>query len=231
MTFPPKAAGEPPVLIADDDPAFRAFVAQLMERLSLPVVQLATGADALRIARGDRPALVMLDIRLPDVSGFEVCHELRDEFGENLPIILVSGEKTDDLDRAAGLLLGADDYLVKPVNATLLTAQVRRLVRRARATDDCALGIPPRPRPVTAREQEVLELLADGNDRAAIARRLVISPRTVGSHIEHLLSKLGVHSQAQAVAAAYREGLIGPVSRDAGPASYGRRGASAPESA
>ena len=62
----------------------------------------------------------------------------------------------------------------------------------------------------TPREQEVLALLADGHDPAAIASRLVISPRTVASHIQHLLSKLGVHSQAQAVAVAYREGLVDP---------------------
>ena len=196
-----------PVLIADADASFSTLVARWLERFSMQAVAVTTGADAVRAVRRNRPALVLLDVHLPDVSGFELCHELRDEFGENLPIILVSGEKTDYHDRVAGLLLGADEYLVKPVDSTMFIAQVRRLVRRALATEDSVDGAPAQRR-FTAREREILGLLADGNDRAEIARRLVISPRTVGSHVQHLLSKLGVHSQAQAVALAYREGLI-----------------------
>ena len=175
--------------------------------MSQPVVLVTTGREAMASARKERPALVVLDVGLPDVSGFKVCRELREQLGEGLPIILVSGEKTDDHDRAAGILLGADDYFVKPLDTTLFMARVRRLIGRAAAVAEAADS---GDRRFTPREQEILALLADGHDRAAIARSLVISPRTVGSHIQHLLSKLGVHSQAQAVAAAYREGLIGP---------------------
>ena len=178
--------------------------------MSLPVVLATTGAEALRSALESRPALVVLDVGLADVSGFELCTELRDRLGQQLPIILVSGQKTDDLDRAAGLLLGADDYFVKPLDTTLFMARVRRLVARATVAAETTDGAPRR---FTPREQEILALLADGQDRAAIARALVISPRTVGSHIQNLLSKLDVHSQAQAVAAAYREGLIAPPRR------------------
>ena len=177
--------------------------------MSLPVVLATTGGEALAAARERRPALVVLDVGLPDVSGFEVCRELRDQLGDALPIILVSGVKTDDHDRVAGLLLGADDYFVKPLDTTLFMARVRRLVARVAAAAEAVDGAPRR---FTPREQEVLLLLADGHDRAAIARALFISPRTVGSHIQHLLTKLGVHSQAQVVAAAYREGLIPPAS-------------------
>ena len=220
-----------PVLIADADASFRTLVARWLERLSMQAVAVTTGADAMRAVRRSRPALVLLDVHLPDVSGFELCRELRDEFGENLPIILVSGEKTDDHDRIAGLLLGADEYLVKPVDSTLFIAQVRRLVRRALATEDSVDDAAAQGR-FTAREREILGLLADGNDRAEIARRLVISPRTVGSHVQHLLSKLGVHSQAQAVAMAYRDGLIErPAAGDAARSSLPPGSASAAGSA
>jgi DNA-binding NarL/FixJ family response regulator len=171
--------------------------------MSLPVVLATTGAEALAVARERRPALVVLDVGLPDVSGFEVCRELRDQLGDHLPIILVSGVKTDEHDRVAGLLLGADDYFAKPLDTTLFKARVRRLVGRVAAAGEAASD---GSRRFTPREQEVLRLLAGGHDRAAIARVLFISPRTVGSHIQHLLTKLGVHSQAQVVAAAYREG-------------------------
>jgi DNA-binding NarL/FixJ family response regulator len=199
-----------PVVVADADPSFRAFVAELVQRMSLSVVLATTGGEALRSALETRPVLVVLDVGLADVSGYELCTELRDRLGQELPIILVSGQKTDDLDRAAGMLLGADDYFVKPLDTTLFMARVRRLVARATAAAETA---DDGPRRFTPREQEILALLADGQDRAAIARALVISPRTVGSQIQHLLSKLGVHSQAQAVAAAYREGLIAPPRR------------------
>jgi DNA-binding NarL/FixJ family response regulator len=209
VTEPKNAGLTAPVVVADGDASFCAFVSELVQRMSLPVVLATTGREAMAAARESRPALVVLDIGLPDVSGFEVCRELRDQLGEALPIILVSGEKTDDHDRAAGLLLGADDYFGKPLDPTLFMARVRRLVVRAAAAEPADDGAPGGRR-FTPREQEVLVLLADGHDRAAIARTLVISPRTVGSHIQQLLTKLGVHSQAQAVAAAYRQGLIRP---------------------
>jgi DNA-binding response OmpR family regulator len=106
--------------------------------MSLPVVLATTGAEALAVARERRPALVVLDVGLPDVSGFEVCRELRDQLGDHLPIILVSGVKTDEHDRVAGLLLGADDYFAKPLDTTLFKARVRRLVGRVAAAGEAA---------------------------------------------------------------------------------------------
>lgn len=208
MTKELKALNSAPVLIADGDAACHAVLADLLERLSLPVVWETTGAEALSSARRLTPALVVVDVGLPDLSGYEVCRELREELGDELPVILMSAEKTDEHDRVAGLLLGADDYLVKPVDPTMFIARVRRLVARGVAAVDAGAGTSQSDRRFTPREHEILLLLAKGHDRAAIARILVISPRTVGSHIEHLLRKLGVHSQAQAVAAAYRDGHL-----------------------
>src|SRR5262249_31647709 len=130
-----------------------------------------------------------------------------DEFGEELPIILVSEERVDPLDRAVGLLIGADDYLVKPVDADEFLARVRRLVTRLRPRRNGS-GALASEFGLTKRELEVLHLLAEGSRPSEIATRLVISEKTVASHIQRTLVKLGVHSRAQAVALAYQEGLI-----------------------
>lgn len=208
------------ILVVDDDPAFRRFVAVTLERIGLTAVEAADGVEAMRVAVAERPELVVLDVRLPDLSGLEVCRQVREVLGDHLPVMLVSGEKRDDLDRSAGLLLGADDYLVKPFDPSLFIARVRRLLAQ-QATGAGANGRVTVARGVTPREREVLVLLAQGDGRAEIARKLVISPRTVGSHIQRLLGKFGVHSQTQVVAAAYREGLIDP--QGAGRAVPGRR--------
>ena len=202
-----------PVLVVDDEPGFRRFVATLLERVPLPVIEASNGAEATEAARRVRPRLVVVDVRLPDVSGLEVCRQLREMLGVELPVILVSGEKVDDLDRSAGLLLGADDYLVKPIEPTHFIGRVRRLVSSAPKNGHASVANGAGALRVTPREREVLELVAAGLGRSEIATRLVISPRTVGSHIQHMLRKLDVHSQAQLVAAAYRNGLIEPTSR------------------
>jgi DNA-binding NarL/FixJ family response regulator len=114
-----------------------------------------------------------------------------------------SGERTKSFDRAAGLLIGADDYLIKPFAPDELVARVQRLLGRVQAP------APPRGLSrLTKRELEVLGLLADGMSQVDIAHSLVISQKTVGTHIEHILSKLGVKSRAQAVALAYRDRLL-----------------------
>jgi DNA-binding NarL/FixJ family response regulator len=115
-----------------------------------------------------------------------------------MPVVFVSGRRTHPADRVAGLMIGADDYLVKPVHPDELLVRVRHLVDRVPA------GSVARAR-LTLREQEVLELLSDGLHQAEIAARLVITPRTVAKHVEHILRKLGVHTRAQAVAVALRD--------------------------
>ena len=144
----------------------------------------------------------MLDVCLPMIFGYEVCRALRCSYGDRLPILFISGMRTESFDRVAGLLIGGDDYLVKPFAPDELVARVGALLRRSGAHPDT------RRTDLTAREHEVLALLADGLEHHEIAERLIISPKTVGTHIEHVLGKLGVHSRAQAVAVAYREGLI-----------------------
>jgi two-component system nitrate/nitrite response regulator NarL len=149
---------------------------------------------------------VLLEVSLPDVGGFELCRQLRDQFGDELPIVFVSGERTAPLDRAAGLLMGGDDYLVKPCDLNELLARVRRPMARSRHHPR-ENGQSAPDHGLTERELEVLQRLADGLQPGEIARDLFISPKTVASHLQRVLAKLGVHSRAEAVALAYREGL------------------------
>jgi DNA-binding NarL/FixJ family response regulator len=163
-----------------------------------------------------RPGLVVLDVRLPGISGYEVLRQLQESVGDDLPVILVSGERMDNEDVVAGLLLGADDYVVKPFHPDELLARIRRSLKRNRIAAATGNGAPSPLVGLTTREAEVLGLLADGFTQAEIAARLVVSPRTVGTHIQHILSKLDVHNRAQAVALALRSGLrAGGVASDA----------------
>jgi len=189
-----------PVLVVDDDAAARLLACEVLSADGLETSEAATGSAALAAASVCMPAAVVLDVKLPDLSGWEVCSRLRTRWGRELPIVFVSGVATDSHDRVAGLLLGGDDFLVKPYAPDELLVRVRGLLRRAAS---------PQPHAdLTPREFEVLRLLAAGLGAAAIAERLVLSPRTVRTYAERILGKLEVHSRAQAVALAYREGLI-----------------------
>jgi DNA-binding NarL/FixJ family response regulator len=201
-----------PILIVDKDSGTRALLAHLFKRAGFVASEAATGEDAIAAARQKRPGLVLLEVCLPDVSGYEVAHELRDEFGDDLPIIFVSGERTEPLDRAAGMLIGGDDYIVKPFDPDELLARSRRLIFRSRRART-SWSPTPLDDALTIRELEVLQLFAEGMRPKQIARQLVISPKTVSSHTQHVLAKLGAHSRAEAIAIAYREGLVKPLTR------------------
>jgi DNA-binding NarL/FixJ family response regulator len=186
------------VLVVDGDPKSRATVSEALHRAGYPTQPAGTGEEALEAAGRDRPALVVMETHLPGTSGYEIARELRERYGEDLPIIFVSAARTDETDRVAGLLLGADDYLAKPIRFDHLLARVRRLVARSAPV---AGAVASR---LTPREQEVLGLLAQGLEQDDIANRLFITPKTVAKHIERILSKLGVRSRAQAIVLALR---------------------------
>ena len=197
-----------PVLVVDDDDGCRALVVSLLQqRIGCTVYEAASGDEALDVAEVVRPALVILDVNLPRVTGYEVCHELRASFGNGIAIMFLSGKRAEALDRVGGLLIGADDYVVKPFEPDELVSRARALLRRA--TSSPLVRSPDLPAAtLTSREREVLELLAQGLDQDQIASALVISSKTVATHIQRTLAKLGVHSRAQAVAHAHREGLL-----------------------
>ena len=198
----------PPILIADGDPKCRTQLAALLRRIGYAVEAAETGTEALELAARLRPGVVVLDVGLPEISGYEVCRELRESFGTEIGVIFLSRERTTPADRVAGLLVGADDYIVKPFDDDELLARVRAAVRRIPATRPNGGAKPEMGASLTAREREVLELLAGGLNQTEIAAKLYISPKTVGGHIQRVLTKLGVHSRAQAVALAHEQGLV-----------------------
>lgn len=201
------------VLVVDDDVACLDLMASLLREAGFAVHTVGSGEAALSAVGGEPPLAVVLDIELGGMSGYEVCHRLREQFGETLPVVFVSGKRTEAIDRVAGLLIGANDYVPKPFSPDELVARVRRLVAHARATNSAA---PTRAngsaaeQVLTEREREVLTLLADGLDQEQVAEELVISSSTVATHIQRILAKLGVRSRAQAIVIAYRDGLTRP---------------------
>jgi DNA-binding NarL/FixJ family response regulator len=168
---------------------------QTLESAGYATRGTSSGEKALRLLTDQRPTAAVIEVLVPGICGYELCRLIRERHGRDVPVFLTSARRTEPADRAAALLLGADDLLAKPVRSDELLARVGRAV--------------PSPAPagaarLTRREREVMELLAEGLSEEAIAGRLVIAPRTVAKHVEHILGKLGVHSRAQAVAVALR---------------------------
>jgi DNA-binding NarL/FixJ family response regulator len=189
-----------PVLVVDDDPAVLELMELALSDAGHATCCASSGEEAFAALADEAISAAVLDVNLPDRSGYEVCREIRRLYGPGLPIVFVSGERREAYDRIGGLLLGADDYLVKPFDPRELVARLDLLLRRARAAQG--------DRPLTRRELEVLTLLAEGLAQVEIAHRLEITSKTVATHIERILGKLGVRSRAQAVAMAYRETLV-----------------------
>jgi len=196
------------ILVVEDDPSFREHVRMVLESAGYSVVEAGDGEEALRLVNEREPSLVMLDVHLPGFSGYEICRSLREAHGERIGIIFLTGSKTESLDQAAGLGLGADDYVLKPFEPDELVARVRAVLRRVEPVASESSASARGGFHLTPRELEILRLLADGLTQDQIAERLVIAPKTVATHIERILGKLGVQSRAQAVAMAFREALV-----------------------
>ena len=116
------------ILIVEDEPTLLATLRYNLEREGYAVATAADGESALTVARSERPQLIVLDVMLPKLDGFEVCRILRRETA--VPIIMLTA-KTDEVDKVVGLELGADDYVTKPFSMRELLARVRALLRRA----------------------------------------------------------------------------------------------------
>jgi DNA-binding NarL/FixJ family response regulator len=126
-----------------------------------------------------------------------------------LPVVFLSGTRVGPLDRIAGLLIGADDYVVKPFEPDELLARVRSLLRRHSGTNGGDSKAHSLMDGLTPRERQVLDLLAAGHSQDEIAGELFITPKTVATHIQRVLGKLGVHNRAQAVTLALGYGRNG----------------------
>jgi DNA-binding NarL/FixJ family response regulator len=206
-------------LVVDDDRLSRELVVELLNRAGFECTTAKKGDEALMAARAEPPWLVITEVRLPDISGYELCRELRDEFGEELAIVFLSADRTEPIDRGAGLLLGADDYMAKPFDSSELLARVRRLAQRLGIDEarpaERKVAVGSLTASLTSRERETLILLAQGRKAREIAAELSIGEKTVASHLQRVLEKLGVHSRAQAVSIAYQDGLVGNLTASA----------------
>ncbi len=189
-------ATAPDILLVEDEPSLRLVTRLACENAGFRVREAATGADALRLAGLQRPDLVLLDLMLPDMDGYDVCRALRRQ-DETLPVIMVSA-RSEEVDKVIGLELGADDYLTKPFGTRELIARIRAHLRKARPPAQAVPAPPPVPagtvragpieirpaarevavagRPVTLTRTEfdILTLLAR-NAGAALTREQIIA--------------------------------------------------------
>src|SRR5436305_12897426 len=102
------------VVVVDDDPVVCELVASTLAEHGFLTRRASDGRATLSLVARGTPDVVLLDVRLPDISGYQLCRRLRDDFGDSIGVILISGERRESMDRVAGLLLGADHYMVKP---------------------------------------------------------------------------------------------------------------------
>lgn len=205
------------VVLADDHPLFRAGVRTLLERASgiEVVAEASDGAEALERVREHNPDVLLLDMEMPEMTGVEVARRLR-AMGEEARILVLSAY--DDDEYVAELLqCGAAGYLTKDEVPERIVATVRNVARgrdgwlsrgvaekvaRRRAVESAE-------QPLSPREREVLHLIADGLDNTTIAEQLFISESTVKNHVTNIFAKIGVRTRAEAVAWAWRSGLMG----------------------
>jgi len=123
------------ILVVEDDKAILMGLKDDLEFEGYEVATASDGKDGLKQALGGGFQLIVLDILLPGLNGFEVCKKLR-EAGVKTPILMVTAAKTEEMDKVVGLELGADDYVTKPIGSRELVARVKAILRRAQKEDD-----------------------------------------------------------------------------------------------
>jgi DNA-binding NarL/FixJ family response regulator len=208
------------VMVVDDHPMWRDAVARDLAAAGYEVVAaVGEGRQAVRAARAVRPDVAVVDLQLPDISGVEVTGQLA-QAGARVLILSASGEQEDVLEAVKA---GATGYLVKSAAREEFLDAVRRTAEgdavftpglaglvlgeyRRLATTPSPADTSDTPR-LTARETEVLRLVAKGLTYKQIAERLVLSHRTVQNHVQNTLSKLHLHNRVELVRYAIEQGL------------------------
>ena len=128
------------ILVVEDEASIRKFITINLERNGYEVMEADTGEKALEMVKSNRPSVIVLDIMLPGIDGFEVCSRIRQEFPELIIIMLTA--RAQDVDKITGLELGADDYMVKPFNPRELTARIKTILRRTDSKNEAGNLIP-----------------------------------------------------------------------------------------
>lgn len=205
------------ILVVDDEPDITALVAYHLARAGYRVSTAGNGQDALKAAREERPDVVVLDLMLPGVSGYEVLRELRQRRDTGDVGVILLTARREEADRIKGLSLGADDYLTKPFSPQELTLRVAALLRRLAAPAVAAgssivegpltidrgahkVTLDGEEIPLTATEFKLLLLLVERRGRVQTRPQLLesvwdaqpdIQTRTVDMHVQRLRGKLG----------------------------------------
>ena len=213
------ASGER-VLVVDDEPDIVGLVAYHLAKTGYRVSTASTGADALSMARDEHPALIVLDLMLPGMSGFEVLEQLRGSDSTRHVAVLLLTARREEADRIRGLLLGADDYLTKPFSPQELVLRVGAILRRVSAGGNAAadrlvigpiaidraahrVSVDAEDVELTPTEYRLLLTLAERRGRVQGRSHLLetvwdaapdIQTRTVDMHIQRLRAKLGAAS-------------------------------------
>jgi two-component system phosphate regulon response regulator PhoB len=213
VAAPPTSAR---ILVVDDEPDIVALVVYHLAKVGYRVSSASTGPDAVAVAKRERPALVVLDLMLPGMSGFDVLREIRADAGTKDIAVLMLTARKDEPDRIKGLSLGADDYLTKPFSPQELVLRVQAILRRTSAagpagdvlqagpiTIDRAahtVSVSGRELDLTATEYKLLLTLAERRGRVQARTHLLetvwdaapdIQTRTVDMHVQRLRTKLG----------------------------------------
>lgn len=202
----------PSILIVDDEPNIIELASLYLKQDGFKVEGASTGSEALEKQASRNPDLIVLDLMLPDIDGFEICRRIRAV--SEVPILMLTARR-EDVDKIVGLEIGADDYLTKPFNPRELVARIKAVLRRsqnpARSVNTIALGyltidIPRHEvtnlgRPVTLRSKEFALLVALAQHRGIVMSREQLlemvwgydyygETRTVDVHINHLRDKI-----------------------------------------
>jgi DNA-binding NarL/FixJ family response regulator len=214
------------VLIADDQALVRAGFRMILEaEEDMDVVgEAADGREAVEEARRLRPDVVLMDVRMPDVDGIEATRRLLSDGAAVKVVMLTTFDMDEYVDDA--LRAGASGFLLKDVppeqlvagiravasgDALLAPSVTRRVIEEfVRRPPTSVRTLPPKFAELTARELEVLKLIARGHSNAEIATELFVSEATVKTHVAHVLMKLDLRDRVQGVVLAYESGLIQP---------------------
>jgi len=199
------------VLVADDHPVVRHGLCTMLEIEDDIVVvgRAADGEEAVLQARETRPDIILLDVQMPNVDGIEALRRIRADNPEARVIVLTTYRNEDYI--FPSLEAGARGYLLKDASRTELAAAVRAVHRGESLLDPQVqetIDNAPRHDPLTARELEVLRLVADQKSNAQIAELLFVSENTVKTHVSNILAKLGCTDRAGAVLTAWKRHLI-----------------------
>jgi FixJ family two-component response regulator len=198
---------EPTVFVVDDDRAMRESLSWLLDSVGLHVRSYATAADFLADYDPAQPGCLVLDVRMPGMSGLDLQAELARR-GVELPTIVITGHAEVSM-AVRAVKSGAIDFIEKPFSDQLLLDRVRQALemdRQAREVRSRREDARRRLATLTAREREVLNLVVAGRANKEIASELGVSPKTVEVHRAHVMSKMCVDSLAELIRVTLRAG-------------------------